>query len=523
MKRLALVVGCIVALLLVTAIAVPFFIDPNRFRALLEQQLTQALARDVKVGNLKLSILAGAVTADDLSIADNPAYSRQPFVQAKSLAVSVELWPLIASRQVHVTGIAIDHPAIALIQSAGGEWNFSNLGRRSAAAPKPAATASSTGSLDLSVKLLKITGGRFSLDRSGGRHKPLVLDDVNFQVNDFSPSAAFPFTLTAQVIGGGTVKVDGTAGPLDSDDVSASPVRVNFDIAKLDLVGTGAAQDAPALAGVVSLAGTLQSDGKTGQIKAKFKGDKLKFARTGTAAKPTVELEMAAVRNLRTRSGRIEQGDIHLGSAVAHLTGTYADQNGLTSVHMTLEGSKMPIPDLADMLPPAGIVLPNGSSLQGGTATLKFTMEGVLDKLVTSGSISFDNTKLAGFDMGKKLSTIEKFAGIKGGPDTEIQTLASGIQMGPDGIVASNMQLIVPAIGTVNGNGTVSPANALDFKMVATAHTSGLMAAVGNTPIPFTVGGTAQDPVFRPDVKAVVKGEAGKAAGSILKGLLGGK
>jgi AsmA protein len=75
MKRLLLIIGGLVGLLLVTAIALPFLIDPNRFRPLLEEKLTEALGREVKLGDLKLSILSGSVTASDLSIADNPAYS----------------------------------------------------------------------------------------------------------------------------------------------------------------------------------------------------------------------------------------------------------------------------------------------------------------------------------------------------------------------------------------------------------------------------------------------------------------
>ena len=47
---------------------------------------------------------------------------------------------------------------------------------------------------------------------------------------------------------------------------------------------------------------------------------------------------------------------------------------------------------------------------------------------------------------------------------------------------------------------------------------------------PFTIAGTASEPVFRPDMKAVVMdqvknldGSVGKAAGGLLKGLFGGK
>src|SRR5258708_13590642 len=117
MKRVALIAGSVIVLLLVAALALPFLIDPNTFRPMLESRLSQALGREVKLGELKLSILSGSVTANDLSIADNPAYSRTPFVQAKSLAIGVEVSPLIASRQLHVTSLTIDGPATPLIQS----------------------------------------------------------------------------------------------------------------------------------------------------------------------------------------------------------------------------------------------------------------------------------------------------------------------------------------------------------------------------------------------------------------------
>ena len=128
------------------------------------------------------------------------------------------------------------------------------------------------------------------------------------------------------------------------------------------------------------------------------------------------------------------------------------------------------------------------------------------------------------------MATIEKFAGIKSGPDTEIQTLSANVRAAPEGISAQDMQLVVPAIGDVTGAGTISQTNALDFKMTAIVHTSGLLAVIGNKPIPFTVEGTASEPVFKPDVKAVVKeemkgieGGIGKAAGDLLNGILGGK
>src|SRR6266436_7215597 len=68
------------------------------FRPKLESELSGALGRQVKVGNLSLSLLSGSVTADNISIADDPAFAKTPFVQAKSLKVGVKLIPLIFSK-----------------------------------------------------------------------------------------------------------------------------------------------------------------------------------------------------------------------------------------------------------------------------------------------------------------------------------------------------------------------------------------------------------------------------------------
>ena len=536
MKRIALMAGAWVALgvalLVVASLALPFLIDANTFRPLLESRLTRALGREVKLGDLKLSFLSGSVTANDLAIADDPAYSRTAFVQAKSLAVKVELWPLLASRQLHVTGLEIDQPAIALIQAPNGEWNFSKLGgdREAARPPAPAPGPAAKTNLDLSVKLVKITGGRFSLAKSGGHAKPLVLQDVNLEVHDFAAVNAFPFKFAANVAGGGALKLAGQAGPIDAGDVAASPVTATLNIDKLDLAATGLTENAPAIAGLVGFQAALASNGKTAHLKGKLTAASLKLARDGTPAKRPVEFAFTVDYDLRARSFQLHEGKIRIGSAALDLAGAYAEERESPVLKMTLNGPGMPVPDLAAMLPAMGIVLPNGSSLQGGTATVRLALQGPVDRLVTTGSLSLDNTRLAGFDVGRKMAAVEKLAGIKGGSDTEIQTLAATLRMGPEGFTADAVHLIVPAIGALEGSGTSSPSHILDFKMRATVHASGLLGAAGSTPIPFTVQGPATDPVFHPDMKAFAREEVkkftvapvGKATG-LIKGFLGGK
>jgi AsmA protein len=243
-----------------------------------------------------------------------------------------------------------------------------------------------------------------------------------------------------------------------------------------------------------------------------------------------VEFDVTAQHNLRKHSGVLRQGDIHIGSARAHLTGSYVEQEESVILDMKLSGPEMPVQELESLLPALGVVLPAGASLQGGSASANLAMQGPADRLVTSGSLALTNTRLTGFDLPQKIATVEKWAGIKASPDTEIQNASLNVRQSPEGTEAQDVNLVVPAIGELSGAGTVSPENALAFKMSAIVHTSGLAAVVGNKPIPFTVEGTCANPVFRADMKAVVKEEikrveqdVGKAASGVLRGLLGGK
>ena len=127
MKTALKVIGIVIAVLIVAAIALPFLVNVNSFRPQIESNLSSALGRPVKVGNLSLSILSGSVRADQLSIADDPKFSQAPFIQAKSLKVGVELMPLLFNKQLNITHIGIDHPEITLLRNRDGVWNFSSL------------------------------------------------------------------------------------------------------------------------------------------------------------------------------------------------------------------------------------------------------------------------------------------------------------------------------------------------------------------------------------------------------------
>ena len=117
MKRALKIIGIILGVLILALIALPFGLNVNTFRPRLESELSSALGRKVTVGNMGLSLFAGSLSADDIAIADDPAFGSDPFVRAKSLKVGVELRPLIFSKVLNITDLTLDQPQVLLLRN----------------------------------------------------------------------------------------------------------------------------------------------------------------------------------------------------------------------------------------------------------------------------------------------------------------------------------------------------------------------------------------------------------------------
>jgi AsmA protein len=501
MKRILKIVAIVVGVLIVIAIAIPFFIDANTFRPTLESNLTSALGRQVKVGNLSLRLLAGAVSADDISIADDPAFSKSPFVQAKSLKVGVEMVPLIFHKTLNVTELTLNQPEINLVRSENGEkWNFSSLGGNNTSAPKPAASPS--GNPNLSVAKLNVSDGRLTVSRAGSGEKPHVYDKVNIEVINFSFTSSFPFTMTAQLPANGSLKLDGKAGPINASNAAETPLEAKVTIQKMNLAESGIIDSAAGISGVADYDGTVTSDGHQAKTQGKLTAANLQVVKKGSPAGKPVTVTYTVMHDLDKQIGTIPQCEIAMGKAVSHVTGTYDAHGKVTAINLKINGQGMPVDDLEAILPAVGVILPPKATLKGGTLATNMDISGPVDKLVTVGTVKLENSTLANFNLGSKLSAISALSGKNTGNDTTIQNFSSNVRVAPEGTKADNINLNVPAIGVVTGAGTVSPSNELAFKM---------NAEVGGMGIPFGVSGTSSDPKFVPDVKGIATG--------LLKGL----
>ena len=544
MKRKGVIIAAVVvAAILIVIIALPFIVNVNHFRPMIEAQAQQALGRPVQLGNLSLSILAGGVRAENIVIGEDPNFGQQPFLRAKSLDVGVEMLPLLLSRSLHVTGLTLREPQVRLVRGSGGRWNFSSLGATQAPAaarnPRRAGTSSPqpapSATPDFSVDSLKVVDGRIDVANASNPNRVHSYQDVQLKASNISYHSAIPFDLAMKTPGGGDVKVNGKAGPIDRENAAATPLLANVTVRQLDLASSGFIDPSSGIAGLIDFDGTLRSNGKTAQTQGKVTADRLKLVRGGQPARQPVVFDYATQYDVKREQGALSKGDIGIGHTAAHLSGNYASQGESTVVHMHMVGQNMPVGDLEGLLPAMGVLLPAGASLQGGVANANLAIDGPIDRLVITGPVNLANTRLAGFNIASKMAAIAALAGVRGGNETDIQMLASNLRIAPEGIHADNLNLILPALGQLTGSGTIGNNNALDFHMLAKLANGGgalgafsALSTLGKSKgaLPFMIQGTTANPIFVPDVgKAIGNSVTAPAqgVGGLLNGLFGHK
>ena len=525
MSRTLRIIAIVVVVLIILVVVAPFLIPVDKFRPTIEEKASQVLGREIKFGNLSLSLLSGSLSAESLSVGDDPKFSSSPFLTAKSLKVGVEIFPLIFSKTLNVTGITIENPEVTLLHNSAGKWNYSSLGGATAKSEPKQATSSSGAPADLSVQKFTLDDGRIIVGATGSQ-KRSTYDHVNIVASNFSMTSKFPVTVTADLPSGGKFKLDGTAGPIDQQDASLTPLDAKLDVSSLNLASTGFVDASAGLGGLLDLNANLSSQNGEAETKGNIKISKALFIAGGAPAGVPVTVDFNTKYNLRKNTGVLNPSTLKIGGAAAHLSGTYDTAGESTAVKMKLDAKDMPAKDLEEFLPALGIHLPKGASLEAGTLNADLDISGPTNKLVTSGNVGLFNGKLAGFDLGSKLTAVASLAGIKTGKDLDIEKFTTNLRMAPDGLKAENIVAVIPSLGNLAGAGTVDSKNALDFKMAATLASAATGAATpvssvagllggangggggckGGTTVPFQIQGTTADPKFIPDVGGLAAG-----------------
>ena len=124
-KRIGLIAGGVIALLLIALVTVPFLVPKEVYRAQIERAATQALQRQITLtGDVKISIFPTiAASVGGVTVANPPGFDGPYMVEAGELRGSVRLMPLL-SRRVEVKELAFVDARVSLQKLADGQTNW---------------------------------------------------------------------------------------------------------------------------------------------------------------------------------------------------------------------------------------------------------------------------------------------------------------------------------------------------------------------------------------------------------------
>ena len=730
LTRVVLVlVGAVVLLVLLAAVALPMFLNADSFRARIESTLSKSLGRKVTIGKLNLSVFSGGLVAENAVVADDPTFSQQAFLQADTVKIGVEVLPLVLHKDVKIRGFELQGPKINLIRHADGKWNYSSIGNTgarkqdaetqstfpdltvghvqvengritvsvqqggagataaatpdrvyeavnldvkkfgfanafpftasaklpgdgtvnvngnagpinqqdAAATPfsghlemkhidplaagfvdssagvtglvdslvldaswsgqqmhvtklavenphvtvvrtntpkvtKPkGATAEGTSMLDnLSVDSAEIKNGSVTLTTAGQGGSPAVYQNVNASLTNLTPKSASPFTVSAQLPGGGGLSANGQAGPFNQENNAATPVNAQVKLQHVELETSGVLAPDAGISGLLDLQAQVQSNGEVLNATGKGQVQNIKLAKNGRPSAKPLDVAFTVAQNERAMTGTVQHATVSVGAAAFNISGTYQASGASTAIDLKVAGQAVPIDAIEAFLPALGVNLPQGSQLRGGTVTTGLTVSGSTAAPVISGPVSLSNTQLAGFNLGAKLGELSKLTGGRigsaTGTGTNIRSLSMNVREAGGGIRTDNVALSVAGVGTATGAGSVSPAGALDYNVLlklteltggsgganaapAATRTSGgggglagiaglaggfipggggtagglgalggITGSLLKSGIPVAIGGTTSNPTFAPNLAGLTKGIAAGAAQQALQG-----
>lgn len=375
LKLIAWIIGGLIALMVVAAVLIVVFVDPNDYRDDIERAVENQTGRDLALtGDLKLHVFPWiAVQMGAASLGEAKGFGTEPFVSIKEAQVSVRFWPLLRG-QVEAGKVRLVGARIRLITDAQGKNNYDDLGRRPNEPEQP------TGPITLptlsGVEIVDAT--IVQENRQTGARR--VLSQFNLETgriaagDPFDLETDFNYQHSADLNVASKIKATITADPkaqlysLEKADVALAlkgptypaegmPVTITADKMRADL---GKGQH------------TLEDFALTTRYKAKD---------AKTDGLPIEIKANALTADLRAQT--LKLSDLAMRVADAQLKGNVQGQEIIDAPHLT--GTlQLPQTSLKSLLAQAGIALP---PTRDPKAYERLSFEGAVDVTRTSATI----------------------------------------------------------------------------------------------------------------------------------------
>ncbi|MBN2327894.1 MAG: AsmA family protein [Candidatus Omnitrophica bacterium] len=188
----------------------------------------EAVGREISIDQIDVTLWTGVgVRLSNFSIADDPTFSTERFVQADNLEIYFKLMPLFR-KQLEISHLTLVKPAITIIQNKEGDYNFSTiLADESSGNAESAPPPQNNKSAAFSLARLEIEDGVIDYKNETNAEE-IRLQNLDATVRDFSIDQSFSVDLkTALLSESQNISFRGQVGPLAA---AGQDLSINGDL-----------------------------------------------------------------------------------------------------------------------------------------------------------------------------------------------------------------------------------------------------------------------------------------------------
>ncbi len=378
MKKVLVILGLLVVLAVVAAIALLLLVDVNAYKPRIEAAATDALGMELRIqGKAALRL----VPSVGISVADVRVRNRgTELVKLGSLRIGVKVVPLLR-RELRITEFVLEKPDVLIEKGKDGRFNFETPPK----APRPAPSAA-TKTAALFVRDSAVRGGHFVyVDRKTGSRTEL--DGIDLTVHDLSLAGKAGAGVAKTLSFTGDLKLAGfRAGNVAASDVRATVKAANgvFHVGPLTMRMFGGS-------GKGEIDADLSGDSKVVKVRYTLTGFRAEEALSTVSKKNTVSGPLSISPDLSFR-GKDGEAMIRSMSGTLSLRGENLAVQGL-DIDETLakisESRKVGIADVGAFVlaGPLGTLATKGYEV-GGIYTSSRGGETRITRLVSDWTVS---------------------------------------------------------------------------------------------------------------------------------------
>src|SRR5215471_4838745 len=413
MRKIAIVIGITLILVIAAAVIFAATFNVNTYRGTIQSQLEKRLGRTVTLGAMRLSLFPIRFSAKDLAIADDPSFNPDaPFLKAQQLDVSVKLLPLLHN-QIEVDSLALQRPVIDLIKNEAGKWNTASLGRPENAPlqkqqpesnqPAPRPSPASAAGQEVTLSELAIRDGQVSILDKQKSKMPSLYDHIDITLKDFAPGTPFTINAIAHMPGTGSeqIQLQGKGGPLVRGQPELTAFEGTLDFKQVAIADLARFLNSAALQGAAgTLTGQTKINANSGRLSAQGEADLQNVKVQGMELGYPIRAQYDLTHDLQGGLMTLRTTTLKLGPTPFYVSGSVNTKPTPAQLDVNVKANNASIAELMKLAAASGVALAPGTNV-AGNVNLNIQARGPANKPALNGTITASNIQMTGREIAQ--------------------------------------------------------------------------------------------------------------------------